>query len=122
MEKVKESIVTIEDMFNEEFEKYEKMLADSLEDFRKNGCENEDVDAEILMATCEGKLEAFAQVAKELLGDNSLEEKFESAMEKYEDDAIKILHEMGEIDAKDYREFWEKFDKAFEEGMLKSES
>lgn len=91
MGRVKEATMTIEDMFNEEFEKFQKMLADSLEDFRKNGCENEDVVAEIEMANCEGSLQAYARVAKELLGDESLEEKYDAAVEKYANDAMEIV-------------------------------
>ena len=123
MGKVKEAIMTIEDMFNEEFEKFEKMLANSLEDFRKNGCGNEDVVTDIQMATCEGKLQAFAQVAKELLGDESLEERLESAIEKYEDDAVKILKEMGEIDGdEDESDFDVKFNKEFEDYLSRLKS
>lgn len=93
MGRVKEAIMTVEDMFDEEFEKFEEMLEDALEDFRKNGCNNEDVVAEIQMATCEGKLEAYARVAKELLGDESLEKKYETTVEKYANDVLDILVE-----------------------------
>lgn len=125
MGRVKEAIMTIEDMFNEEFEKFEKMIADSLEDFRKNGVTNEDVESEIQMATCEGKLQAYARVAKELLGDESLEEEYDTAVEKYANDAMKILDEMDEIDInkdEDESDFDEKFNKAFEEYMSKLRS
>jgi len=95
MGKVKEAIMTIEDMFNEEFEKFERMLADSLEDFRRDQIigenSDENVVAEIEMATCEGKLQAYARVAKELLGDESLEEKYDAAVEKYANDAMEIV-------------------------------
>ena len=91
MGRVKEAVMTIEDMFDEEFEKFQKMLADSLEDFRRNGVMNEDVVSEIQMATCEGKLQAYARVAKELLGDESLEEKYDAAVEKYANDAMEIV-------------------------------
>ena len=129
MGKVKEAIMTIEDMFNEEFKKFEKMIADSLEDFRKNDCENEDIESEILMATCEGKLQAYAQVSKELLGDESLEEKYNAAVEKYANDAMEIVgitdDEMDDKDGEEEEEesdFDEKFNKVFEDYMSRLRS
>lgn len=128
MGRVKEAIMTIEDMFNEEFEKFEKMIADSLEDFRKDGCGNEDVGAEIKMATCEGKLQAYARVAKELLGDESLEEKYDTAVKKYADDTMEIVritaNDMGdEYDEDEYEsDFDKKFNKAFEDYMSRLNS
>jgi len=129
MGKVKEAIVTIEDMFDEEFEKFQKMIADSLEDFRKDGCGNEDIESEILMATCEGKLQAYARVAKELLGDESLEEKYDAAVEKYANEAMEIVgitdDEMGDEDGdeeEDEIDFDEKFNKAFEDYMSRLRS
>lgn len=131
MGRVKEAIMTIEDMFNEEFEKFEKMIADSLEDFRKNGSMNEDVVSEIQMATCEGKLQAYERVAKELLGDESLEEKYDAVVEKYVNDAMEIVgitademdDEDGEEDEdEDESDFDEKFNKAFEEYMSRLRS
>jgi hypothetical protein len=121
MGKVKEAIMAIEDMFNEEFEKFQKMIADSLEDFRKNGATKEDVESEIQMATCEGKLQAYARVAKELLGNESLEEKYDAAVEKFANDAMEIVgitaDEMGEEDDEDEDEndFDKMFNKLFED-------
>lgn len=117
MGSVKETIMAIEDMFNEEFEKFQKMIADSLEDFRKNGATEEDVRSEIQMATCEGKLQAYARVAKELLGNESLEEKYDAAVEKYANDAMEILNEMDDENDEDEDEsdFDEMFNKLFED-------
>lgn len=91
MERVKEANITIKNLFDEALKELEKMLKDALEDFRKNGCNNEDAVAAIQIVICEGNLEAYARVAKELFGDESLEEKYLNTIKKYANDILKIL-------------------------------
>lgn len=93
MGRVKEAIMTVEDMFNEEFKKFEEMIKNALDEYRNNGCRNKKIVSKISMATCEGRLQAYARIAKELLGDESLMRKYETALEKYANDALDMLVE-----------------------------
>ena len=86
-----EMAIIIDELFENELEKLKKIMNESIEDFRKNGTMNEDVTFTIEMATCEGKVQAFAEVGEKLLGDSSMNAKYEQAVKEYGDAAVKIL-------------------------------
>jgi thermostable 8-oxoguanine DNA glycosylase len=87
----KDMVIVIEEMYEREMKKLKEMINESLEDFRKNGTNNEDVTFEIEMATCEGKILAFAEIGEKLLDDHTMLERHDKLVEEYAQNALEII-------------------------------
>lgn len=100
MEAYKEIPINLEDLFDKELAKTEKMYKGYFEDLYKNYDEDHLAHQLITIAIQAGRLQVIAEIESLLLDDDLLIEKYNRAEELFLLDAIRVGQSMGLKDKK----------------------